>query len=233
MEAPEINKDPGVAFEDDVSLTASRFTNLKAKIKAECQRRAYVGSVTSYAGSSYDYSAAPATDTIIKKEHYEKIAVPMNAITGDIATDGARIVSDAELTAMETKVTTLSNISLGVSQANTGCNASCTGLCSTGCYDSCTSCTSCSGCSGCGSGCAGCSGCGDGCTGCGGSCGGNCGGSCSYNCSGGCQQSCTGGCSTSCSGCTGSCDSSCWSSAAGGGTCGALCTAMCQSSSTN
>lgn len=210
---------------DDAMLVASRFSNLKAKIKAECQRRAYVGSVTSYAGSSYDYSAAPATDTIIKKEHYEKIAVPMNAITGDVATDGARVVSDAELTAMETKVTTLSNISLGVSQANTGCNASCTGLCSTGCYDSCTSCTSCSGCSGCG----------DGCTGCGSGCTGGCLGGCQTTCSGycaGCSGSCAGSC-TSCDGCTGSCSSSCWSSAAGGGTCGSLCTAMCQSSSTN
>ena len=210
---------------DDAMCDAVRFTNLKAKIKAECQRRAYVGSVTSYAGSSYDYSAAPAIDTIIKKEHYEKIAVPMNAITGDVATDGARVVSDAELTAMETKVTTLSNISLGVSQANTGCNASCTGLCSTGCYDACTSC---SGCSGCGSGCSGCSGCGDGCTGCGSGCASSCTGWCTETCRGGCVGSCNG-----CTGCTGSCDSSCWSSSAGGGSCGTLCTAMCQSSSTN
>ena len=204
---------PEVTTEDNVRLVASRFSNLKAKIKAECQRRAYVGSVTSYAGSSYDYSAAPATDTIIKKEHYEKIAVPMNAITGDIATDGARVVSDAELTAMETKVTTLSNISLGVSQANTGCNASCTGLCSTGCYDACTSCTSCSGCSGCGDACTGCTGCGN-------------------SCVGGCYG-CGARCANACNGCTGTCDSSCWSSAAGGGSCGTLCTAMCQSSSTN
>ncbi len=210
---------PEVGTKNDVMLVASRFSNLKAKIKAECQRRAYVGSVTSYAGSSYDYSAAPATDTIIKKEHYEKIAVPMNAITGDVVTDGARVVSDAELTAMETKVTTLSNISLGVSQANTGCNASCTGLCSTGCYDSCTGCTSCSsctGCSGCGDGCTGCSGCSDSCTGCSGTCSAYC-----------------AGCGDGCTGCLGSCSSSCWSSAAGGGTCGTLCTAMCESSSTN
>jgi hypothetical protein len=41
-------------------ITASRLIDLKARIKAECQRRKYNGSVESYGGSNYDYSTIPA-----------------------------------------------------------------------------------------------------------------------------------------------------------------------------
>ena len=194
-------------------ISPDRFNKLKAKVKAECQRRAYVGPVNSYSGSDYDYINVPAINTVITKEHYEKIAIPMNAISGDIPVNGARVIDGVEMTTMETKVTTLSNISLGASQANTGCAASCTGLCSTGCYNECTGCTSCTSCSGC--------------YGCGG-----CDGTCSGRCSGTCSGSCTGGCSA-CGGCDVNCSGSCWSTSAGGGSCtGAYCTAMCCSSST-
>ena len=201
-------------------ISPDRFNDLKAKVKAECQRRAYVGSVTDYAGTAYDYTNTPTSKNVISKEHYEKIAVPLNAISGDVPIDGARIISEAEMATMETKATTLAAISLNVAQANTGCASSCTGLCSTGCYNACTGCTSCSGCGGsCSYDCTGCSGCGD-------------------ICSSGCSSSCTPGCSSicdaGCTGCTGGCDSSCWSTSAGGGSCtGSYCTAMCQSSTTN
>lgn len=201
-------------------ISPDRFNDLKAKVKAECQRRAYVGSVTDYAGTAYDYTNTPTSQSIISKEHYEKIAVPLNAISGDVPTDGARIISEAEMATMETKATTLAAISLNVAQANTGCAASCTGLCSTGCYDSCTGCTSCSGCGG----------------SCSYNCSTGCSGSCGDACSSGCSTSCTPGCTscTSCTGCTGDCESSCWSTSAGGGSCtGSYCTAMCQSSATN
>ena len=218
-------------------LLYETLNSLKASVKSECQRRQYTGSVTSYAGTGYDYTNTPTAGNVAAKEHYEKIAVPMNAISGDIDVNAVRVISETELTTLNTKIKTLAAIDMTVAQANTGCAASCTGLCSTGCA---TGCTGCSGCSGCGgscsydcTGCSGCSGCGGscsyGCTNCANNCsygcGGSCGDSCAYNCSGGCRQSCTG--------CTGSCDGSCWSSAAGGGTCGALCTAMCASSSTN
>lgn len=208
-------------------ISPDRFNDLKAKVKAECQRRAYVGSVTDYASTVYDYTNAPTSKNVISKEHYEKIAVPLNAISGDVSTDGARIINEAEMATMETKATTLAAISLNVAQANTGCAASCTGLCSTGCYNACTSCTSCSGCGGCDGSCWG------DCTGCSGTCWNVCQNSCDGGCTGSCTHVCGSGCGSDCTGCTGSCDSSCWSSAAGGGSCGWLCTAMCQSSTTN
>lgn len=180
-------------------ITAERLTALKAKVKAECQRRKYTGSVASYGGTAYDYTDAPAAGKQIKKEHYEKLAVPVNAIVGGLPTDGARVVTEAELAAMETEVTRLAAISATAS--NAGCKASCTGLCqgacATGCGGACaggckgTCKTGCSGCTGCGDSCSndcdsecdGCSGCGVGCAnGCSGGCSGSCGTSCNEGC---------------------------------------------------
>ena len=184
-------------------ITPDRLVALKAKVKAECQRRKYVGSVSSYGGTNYDFSIAAASGKIMLKEHYEKNAIPLNAITGDIDTNGARIVSDDEITAMENKVEKLSNISRWASKANSGCAASCTGLCAGSCSDSCDgSCDGCDGtcegtCTGCGSGCAS-------------TCEGDCIGGCGYNCWSACASDCTGKCDDTCEGgCYGSCTSVC------------------------
>ena len=46
-----------------MAITAERFNNLKARVKAECQRRSKAGeasgsvSVSSYAGTENDYSS--------------------------------------------------------------------------------------------------------------------------------------------------------------------------------
>ena len=184
-------------------ITPDRLVALKAKVKAECQRRKYVGSVYSYGDTNYDFSVAAASGKIMLKEHYEKNAIPLNAITGDIDTNGARIVSDAEITAMENKVEELSDISRWASKANSGCAASCTGLCAGTCSDSCDgSCDGCDGtcdgsCTGCGSGCAS-------------TCEGDCIGDCGYNCWSACASDCTGKCDDTCEGgCYGSCTSVC------------------------
>jgi hypothetical protein len=42
------------------AIEPTRYNNLKARIKAECQRRAYTGSVATYGGASYDYTTKPA-----------------------------------------------------------------------------------------------------------------------------------------------------------------------------
>lgn len=204
-------------------ITASRLNTLKSAVKAECNRRKYTGSVTTYAGSTYNYSKTPAKGVIVKKEIYEKNAVPLNAISGDISTEvSSNVIRDSDFLKLETKVASLKKISLSAAAGATGCNASCTGLCSTECGDSC------SGCTGCGSGCAstckgdcegscsgGCSGsctgceaeCRDDCTAecaddcwarCADNCRGDCEGDCSDACSEGCGSGCSGGCSTSC-----------------------------------
>lgn len=186
-------------------ITAQRFKNLKARVKAECQRRSYTGSVASYGGSSYDYTTAPASGKKIAKEHYEKLAVPLHAInsTKFPTTSGTRIIKASDLTAMETFLTSAEGRSK--TSTATDCSASCTGLCSgctgtctggcTGCSGSCTgSCTSCTG--SCTGSCSG--GCGDACTSCTGTCLGNCTGTCSTGCWSTCKGTCSGGCSGTC-----------------------------------
>lgn len=61
-------------------VLAADFIALKARVKAEMQRRSYYGSLTSYAGTAYDYTEVPANDKIIKTEHINKLVTPMNAI---------------------------------------------------------------------------------------------------------------------------------------------------------
>ena len=192
-------------------ITPDRLIELKAKVKAECQRRCNTGSVSQYAGEDYDFTITPESGKVILKEHYEKIAIPLNAIVGGIPTDGNRIVREIEIADFESKVEELVKIS--ETSSTTNCAASCTGLCQGGCA------SGCSGCSGCGSGCSGgCSGCGGSCSsGCGSGCSSGCTATCANNCSGGCSGSCTGGCTNACSGtCTGcsSCTGSCVSVAA-------------------
>lgn len=165
-------------------ISANRINTLKAAVKAECQRRTYsTGSVAAYGGAAYDYTAVPASGKTILKEHYEKLAVPMHAInaTSTPGTSGARIISEAEIAAMETKVASYKNRNYYDTTGD--CSASCSGLCfSCSSCTNCTSCTSCSGCGGCDGSCVGsCGGCGD-CTGCAGCSG--CGSGCSFSCTG-------------------------------------------------
>ena len=192
-------------------ISAERFNALKAEVKAECQRRSYTGSVTSYAGSDYDFTVVPAAGVEVTTEHYEKIAVPLNAITGDVDVDSHRVISENEMAAMEDKVAALANIDK--SSTSHGCAASCTGLCSSACSGTCRG--TCSGCSGCGSGCAR---------------------TCTGTCSGGCSGSCTGSCDNSCTGCTGACSTACtnncdyWCKGTCGNNCGTACTHACAGS---
>lgn len=207
----------------------ARMTALKAKVKAEMQRRNATGSVAAYAGTAYDYSD---TSGKIVKEHYTKNIDPLRAVdTTNVPTAGGdRAISENDIAQMEAKITVLSAINKEV-QSGHGCRSSCTGLCSTACTGGCRGCSGCSGCSAacktnC-SGCDGCSGCGtkcssctscDGCSGCGSACRNDC-------------TSCTScsGCS-GCSGCTscegGSCTGSCWVS------CASTCEARCSFTST-
>lgn len=178
-----------MAVNDQVK--AARYTALKARVKAECLRRKYVGSVSSYGSASYDYSTAPADGQVITEEHRSKLAVPLRAINASRVGDVQDTISDEDMTAMETFVTELEG--KGLRASNAGCGASCTGLCQGGCYNSC---------SGCGGSCSDCSG-------CGGACSDSCSGSCSGDCKTGCLGTCSGSCRGTCvTGCQGYCESS-------------------------
>lgn len=182
-------------------ITASQFTEMKALVKAEMTRRGKTegtaqnnskGTMSAYAGSSYDYSTVPAAGGKVLLEHITKLSQPIDATAGTSYTpsSGSKILGST-MDNIAAKLSALSAI--GVTSSAHGCSANCSGLCSSGCYSSCTGCT--------GS--------------CTGSCTGGCQGSCSGSCSGSCT-SCSGcsgcsGCWDTCknSGCTGSCQGTC------------------------
>ena len=62
-------------------ILASDFVSLKARVKAEMNRRCRSGSLTSYAGTNYDYSVTPASNGKILPEHLNKLTTPVNAIS--------------------------------------------------------------------------------------------------------------------------------------------------------
>ena len=198
-------------------VKAERFTALKAKVKAEMLRRDQSGSVAAYGGSAYDYTEPPAAGKTIRQEHRDKLAGPMSAVNSrDIpATSGAKPVTEAEVSAMETKIAVWAARPI-TDNSGSDCRSGCTGTCYTGCNTGCSGCGSgCpTGCSGCGSGCpTGCSGCGSGCptgcSGCGSGCPAGCSTGCVSYCAGACAQGCAidcgSGCSSACSSCGGNC----------------------------
>ena len=183
-------------------VKAERFTALKAKVKAEMLRRDQSGSVAAYGGSAYDYTEPPAARKTIRQEHRDKLAGPMSAVNSrDIpATSGAKPVTEAEVSAMETKIAVWAARPI-TDNSGSDCRSGCTGTCYTGCTGCGSGCPT--GCSGCGSGCpTGCSGCGSGCpVGCSTGCVSYCAGACAQ----GCAIDCGSGCSSACSSCGGNC----------------------------
>ena len=176
---------------------ASDFINLKARVKTEMNRRNRTNSLASYAGTSYDYTTAPAAGGKLLAEHIEKIIVPINAIksTGFAAQqDGLTIKA---LNTVDAQLSAHSNYPIRGS--GTDCTSGCSGLCS-GCSGTCSG----------------------GCSGCGGACSNSCSGGCDGGCSGSCSGGCSGNCGSSCGGCTGcsGCGDACSS-------CGDLCTGGC------
>ncbi len=184
------------------TTSALEFKLLKERVKKECARRKYNGSVELYAGSSYNYTVQPTENSVPLPEHFNKIIVPMNAIADTGRTNTRKGYLVREIYTLSQQMTSLESV--GITDADSGCRSSCTGLCqgtcTVGCSSGCTgSCTgSCS--TGCGSGCG--SGCSTSCTW---ECGGSCRVYCTDDCTGTCFDSCSGGCMDACKGsCKGS-----------------------------
>lgn len=198
-----------MALSEGNVILASDFIALKARVKAECKRRKYNGSVKAYAGSSYDYTVKPKNGNVPLPEHFNKIIVPMNAMvkTGRSKTKNGDLVR--AMNDIDTALTKLERIA--ETAKNGGCKSSCTGLCQGTCS------TGCSGCSGtCTGGCS---------SGCSGSCKGSCDWTCTKVCYDNCDSECYGECATGCSGgCTGGCSSLCK------GSCKSTCTTGCSGS---
>lgn len=183
-----------MALSEGNVILASDFIAIKARVKAECARRKYNGSVEQYSQSAYDYTVIPQDGNVPLPEHFNKIIVPLNAIadTGRTQTQSGYFVR-----ALNDIDTILINLeSIEDTASSSGCKASCTGLCQGTCTTGCTGCTG--GCSGsCVSGCSyGCSG--------------VCGSQCVYSCYDTCESTCTGYCGSGCAdGCLGGCKTIC------------------------
>ena len=206
-------------------IEPSRIIELKARVKAECARRKYVGSVAEYSEAGYDFIETPIVDQKVLEEHYRQLAVPMNAINSNNTPDVIGIdreITEEDFAKMENYITQYESRDI-YDTSPTDCSSSCTGTCTVDCTG------------GCGSGCSGtcrgsCSGrCRGGCRGCSGTCKGSCTGSC-IDCGGQCATSCSGSCGSQCSyGCKTNCDTSCYGGCDRG--CGGVCS-NCQGSCT-
>lgn len=202
-----------MALNSQNQILASDFVSLKARVKAEMNRRCRSGSLTAYAGAAYDYSVVPANGVIVKPEHLNKLVVPINAISPSGYTEKAAGDAVPELTTLDAKLA--AHEAYPMRGSGSDCASGCSGLCSSGCYNSC---------SGCGGSCSyDCSGCSGTCTG---DCQGTCSGGCSTSCGGacwrdGCTSNCTAACRMDCTGsCSGGCSGGCMSNCAKGCTTG-------------
>lgn len=196
-----------MALNSQNQILASDFVSLKARVKAEMNRRCRSGSLTAYAGSAYDYSVVPANGVIVKPEHLNKLVVPINAISPSGYTEKAAGDAVPELATLDAKLA--AHEAYPMRGSGSDCASGCSGLCSSGCYNTCS--------------------------GCGGSCSYDCSG-CSGTCSGGCDTTCSGSCSGSCGGacwrdgCTSNCTAACRMDCTGGckGNCGSICSTNCR-----
>lgn len=189
---------------------AQEMIDLKARVKAEMQRRKGNGSLVTYAGTDYDYTVDPASGGQMLTEHVNKIVVPMNAITASGMTEQA--VGDQAM-AMDGIDAKLTVYVAEPAQKNgtSSCSGACSGLCVSSCYSSCGG--SCS---------VGCGSCGD----CSGGCTGDCNETCSNQCG---SDGCSGNCGSNCKrdGCTAYCGMSCW------GKCSNNCSGGCENTCKN
>ena len=189
---------------------AQEMIDLKARVKAEMQRRNGNGSLVAYAGTDYDYTVDPAAGGQMLTEHVNKIVVPMNAITASGMTEQAVGDQAMAMDGIDAKLTVYV-AEPAQKNATSSCSGACSGLCISNCYSSCGG--SCS--VGCGS-----------CGGCSGGCTGDCNETCSNQCG---SDGCSGNCGSNCKrdGCTAYCGMSCW------GKCSSNCSGGCENTCKN
>ena len=190
---------------------AQEMIDLKARVKAEMQRRKGNGSLVAYAGTDYDYTVDPAAGGQMLTEHVNKIVVPMNAITASGMTEQAVGDQAMAMDVIDAKLTVYV-AEPAQKNATSSCSGACSGLCVSSCYSNCGG--SCS--TGCGS--------------CGGGCSGGCTGDCNETCSNQCgSDGCSGNCGSNCKtdGCTAYCGMSCW------GKCSSNCSGGCENTCKN
>lgn len=228
-------------------LSAEWLKSVKAEVIEELKTRRGTGasgSLASYLTTEWKYASIPTDGDVLKEEHYDKIVEPLTAINSNTFPDHQNRTFDLdEYTDKfdQFQPTIISDsdkgglVQIQYTGNGHGCEAACTGWCSSGCYGVCTATcgTLCEGTASsedampnvwiCSADCntlcgniATCNGCGNYCsTACGANCSGGCVGGCTGTCKNGCADGCQGGCMTACQGsCKDSCVDSCESAAA-------------------
>ena len=147
----------------DLTITAERLNELKAKVKAEMQRRnstEHGASLSSYAGTAWDFSTTPKNGDVITDEHVQKVIDPLIEVNDFLYDNSFRTgKSGLEQTFYKAEKYVDSISKIGKTDANSGCRGACTGLCQDACVGQCLGCSGtcqnqCQGCSHtCGSGC--------------------------------------------------------------------------------
>lgn len=194
-----------MSSELDYVVKQQRLRNLKAKVKAECLRRKYIGSVEEFGSSDWDFNDIPTTNRNIEAEQYRRLSIPARKINWEKLPNGPfkRVINDVDLLAFEVAISNFETRPIK-STAATDCHSSCTGTCTQSCTGDCSS--------NCGGSCAT-------------MCGGSCSNTCSYACYNSCYTSCMYDCEELCSSCYMSCSNKCVHSCYG--SCDSYCDGRC------
>jgi len=146
-------------------MTTSELNDMKKALKAELARRSGFGSMSKYAGSSYDFSVTPAKGGKILPEYGEKtvdLLLKIEDFKDLKLTKDGQVIPTAFSTAMTTEIARLAKEDFtGSTSEKSSCRGDCSGLCVGTCIGQCNGCQSCSGCSGCAASCG--TGCASGC----------------------------------------------------------------------
>ena len=128
-----------MALTQGSKIVATDIATIKANLKAELKRRGGQGSVYGYGENAHDYTTAPTAGGKVLTEHLNKLLTLTKTIDGTTVSSvgaGDEILATT-VGGVATRVNNLAAINKYSS--NSGCSASCTGLCSTSCFGSCKS----------------------------------------------------------------------------------------------
>ena len=120
------------------------FKDLKEKITHECDRRILSHekskSLKDYGdNSNYNFTQDPNSQTLIKKEHYQKIFEPLQAFNNDKFTynSNKKIIEEDEIILAKSFIISAYDRDVYDAMTTDCTNGSCTGLCYGLCYSVC------------------------------------------------------------------------------------------------
>lgn len=211
----------------DELIFAHSFNELKARVDDEIKRRCRYRDISNYASEKYNFENTPEADLQITIDYINKILEPMQQIhpkkigfDDKMSEDGTllKFKKDDTIPSLNILLTYLAACELDTMIANSPtnhCEKQCTGMCVSGCWNSCSGCGSCGGCANY--------------AGDGGSSGSGGGAVCNpCTRAGGCGNSCTDDCVTGCLKSAQGCECATCASSAGSASCDKVCSYSCK-----